>query len=91
VSDHVDELAVEPVNRTKQTTTELHRMLRDRIKYRLQLSWRATNNRKNIARCSLLFQSLGELTVTILQFFRQAHVLTDRRALLLQRFRELLA
>ena len=40
-------------------------MLRDGIKYRLELSWRATNDRKNVARCSLLFQSLGELTVTI--------------------------
>src|SRR5262245_49500532 len=37
MSDHVDELAVESVHRTKESTTQFHRMLRDRIKHGLQI------------------------------------------------------
>src|SRR5262249_15156895 len=38
MSDHVDELAIKSVDRTKESTTQFHRMLRDRIKHGLQIS-----------------------------------------------------
>ena len=82
MSDHVDKFAVESVDRTEESTTQLHRMLRDRIKHGLQISWSATNNPKNVTHRRLLLQRLGELTFTILQLF-------GRCLLALQRFGEI--
>src|SRR5262245_66489672 len=61
MSDHVDKLAIESVHRTKESITQFHRMLRDRIKHGLQISWRATNNPKNVARGGRLLQRLSKL------------------------------
>ena len=74
MSDHVDELAIESVHRTKESITQFHRMLRDRIKHGLQISWSATNNPKNVTCRGLLLQRLGELAVSILQFLKQPDV-----------------
>src|SRR5262245_5578822 len=49
-------------------------MFGDSVKYGLQISRRATNNRKNVARRRLLLQSFGEITVPGLQFLEQPHV-----------------
>src|SRR5215475_5194402 len=62
MSDHVDELAIVSVHRTKESTTQFDRMLRDRIKHGLQISWRATNNPKNVARGGLLLQRLAKFS-----------------------------
>src|SRR5262249_22075248 len=58
----VDKLAIESVHRTKESTTQFHRMLRDRIKHGLQISCRATNNPKNVARGGLLLQRLAKFS-----------------------------
>ena len=62
MSDHVDELAIESVHRTKESTTQFHRMLCDRIKHGLQIGWRATNNPKNVARGGLLLRRLAKFS-----------------------------
>ena len=58
---HVDQLAVEPVDRTEETATQLDRMLGDRIKHWLQIVRCTTNNPKNVARGCLLLLMIARL------------------------------
>ena len=60
IGDHVDQLAVEAVDRSEKRTTKLDRILGDSIEHGLQFSRSAANDREYVTRRSLLFERLGE-------------------------------
>src|SRR5688572_27932319 len=65
--------------------TEACRALRDRVQYWLEIGGRAGDYAENLARRSLLLQSLGKIAVSHLQFLEQPHVLDGDHRLVCER------
>src|SRR4030095_14883685 len=69
------DLAVKPQDKPCIRTTEPGGVFDERREYRLQIERRAADHLEHFTRGGLLFQGLGEITVTLLQFLEQSHVL----------------
>src|SRR4029453_13130864 len=69
------DLAVKPQDKPCIRTTEPGGVFDERRADRLQIERRAADHLEHFTRGGLLFQGLGEITVTLLQFLEQSHVL----------------
>src|SRR5690242_4818072 len=75
VRDHVNQRAVKPIDRAEETAAQTGRTLGDRVEDRLKIRRRARNDAKDLRRRRLLFERFGQLTIALIEFFEEPHVL----------------
>src|SRR4030095_1993526 len=69
MSDDSQKVFIGLADMTPRRARELHRIREKRVEYRLELSWRGSNDPQNFPCCGLLFHCRGELTLTIVKLF----------------------
>jgi hypothetical protein len=80
--------AVEPQDEAGVGATEPGRVFDEGFKHRLQIEGRTANHLEHFTRRRLLLQCLGEIVVTLLQFFEQPHVLDRDNCLVSEGFKK---
>src|SRR4051794_37719984 len=73
--DCLEPLLVKEVQRSERCPTNARRLLKHRLKNRLQLAGRTADDSENFRRCCLLFQGVRQITRLGLYFLKQTRVL----------------
>ncbi len=84
--DGPKDLAIKSKHRAILRLAEANAVVKNRLKDRLKIGWRAGDHPQDFARRGLLLQSFGQITVTFLRFVEQPNVLDRDDRLIRKRF-----